>query len=151
MEPVRLEPREILASLPHRYPFLLVDRVDSVTDTKIVAIKNVSFGEPWFQGHFPGAPVMPGVLLVEALAQAGGILAFHVLSKDPGFDRSNKLLYFMGIDGARFRRQVVPGDVVTLEVEPLRKGSTVWKMKGRAMVGAELAAEASFLAMLADR
>jgi beta-hydroxyacyl-ACP dehydratase FabZ len=146
-----VNPAEILATLPHRYPFLLVDRVDELDADHILAVKAVSFNEPHFQGHFPGAPVMPGVLILEALAQAGGILAITALQQTPGFDPAKKLLYFMGIDGAKFRRQVVPGDLLRLHVVPLRKGSAVWKMKGQAFVGEQLAAEAVFLATIADR
>lgn len=143
-----MDPKAILEALPHRYPFLLVDRVERVDADKIVATKNVSFNEPHFQGHFPGRPVMPGVLIVEALAQAGALLALTELRKNPGFDQSGKLIYFMGIDGAKFRRPVVPGDQLRLEVVPLRKGSSVWKMKGQAFVGDQLACEAELLATI---
>src|SRR4051812_15968442 len=109
---------QILASLPHRYPFLLVDRVLELTDERIVALKNVSINEPYFQGHFPGAPVMPGVLQVEAMAQAGGILASKVVSFDP----ATQVMLFMAIDAVKFRKAVVPGDQLHITVVPLRKG-----------------------------
>jgi len=142
--------REIQASLPHRYPFLLVDRVVELTDEKIVALKNVTANEPHFQGHFPGHPIMPGVLIIEAMAQAGALLAMNVIKKS-GVDPATKLIFFMGIDKAKFRRPVVPGDQLRLEVVPLRKGGAIWKMKGAAFVGDEVAAEAEFLATLADK
>jgi beta-hydroxyacyl-ACP dehydratase FabZ len=141
--------REIQASLPHRFPFLLVDRVLELTDEKIVALKNVTANEPHFQGHFPGNPIMPGVLIVEALAQAGGLLAFYVLGKG-GVDTKKKLIFFMGIDKAKFRKPVVPGDQLRLQVIPLRKGASIWKMRGEAFVGDDLVCEAEFLASLVD-
>lgn len=139
--------REIEAILPHRYPFLLVDRVLELSDDRIVAIKNVSRNEPFFEGHFPGHPVMPGVLLIEALAQAGGILA-HRTSK---FDATKQVIYFMAIDKAKFRRPVVPGDQVVLEVTPLRKGGAIWKLRGEAKVNGAIVAEGELLATIADR
>src|SRR5215471_1163924 len=120
---------EIMRILPHRYPFLLVDRVIEVDpDRRLVALKNVSINEPFFNGHFPGAPVMPGVLTIEAMAQAGAILG--LLESKPG-DLQNALVYFMGIDEARFRRPIVPGDQMIITVEVLRRKSTVWKMHGQ--------------------
>jgi 3-hydroxyacyl-[acyl-carrier-protein] dehydratase len=132
----------IRAILPHRYPFLLVDRVDSVTDDKIVARKMVTANEPFFQGHFPGNPIMPGVLIVEALAQAGALL----VAPQVGFDPARQVIYFMAIDKVKFRKPVVPGDALILEVVPLRKGGAVWKMRGEAKVDGAVVAEAEFLA-----
>ena len=132
----------IRAILPHRYPFLLVDRVDSATDDKIVARKLVSANEPFFEGHFPGNPIMPGVLIVEALAQAGALL----VAPQIGFDPSRQVIYFMAIDKVRFRKPVVPGDILLLEVTPLRRGTSVWKMRGEAKVDGSVVAEAEFLA-----
>jgi beta-hydroxyacyl-ACP dehydratase FabZ len=139
--------RAIAQILPHRYPFLLVDRVVELGDDKIVAYKNVSMNEPFFQGHFPGHPVMPGVLILEALAQAGALMAARAISFDP----AKQVIYFLGIDGAKFRRTVVPGDRLELTVTPLRKGGKVWKMRGEARVDGQLAAEAELLATIADR
>jgi 3-hydroxyacyl-[acyl-carrier-protein] dehydratase len=132
----------IQAVLPHRYPFLLVDRVDSRTDAEIVARKLVSASEPYFQGHFPGRPIMPGVLILEALAQAGALLA----APQTGFDPSRHAIYIMAMDAVRFRKPVVPGDVLVLRVVPLRKGSSIWKMRGEAIVDGVVVAEAEFLA-----
>ena len=139
---------EIMRILPHRYPFLLVDRVIEVDpDKRIVAIKNVSINEPFFNGHFPGAPVMPGVLTIEAMAQAGAILG--LLEKKA--DLSKSLVYFMGIDEARFRRPIVPGDQMRIVVEVLRRKAIVWKMKGEVYVGSELAAEAVLLSSIGQQ
>jgi 3-hydroxyacyl-[acyl-carrier-protein] dehydratase len=142
-----LEIREIMERIPHRYPFLLVDRViELVPGQRIVAIKNVTIAEPFFQGHFPGAPVMPGVLIIEALAQAGAVL---LLSDIP--DRASKLVYFTGIDDARFRRPVVPGDQIRLTMDVLKLRSRNCKMRGTATVDGELAAEAEIMSALVER
>ena len=142
-----LEIREIMERIPHRYPFLLVDRViELVPGRRIVAIKNVTINEPFFQGHFPGAPVMPGVLVIEALAQAGAVL---LLSDIP--DRASKLVYFTGIDEARFRRPVVPGDQIRLTMEVLKLRSRTCKMRGTAEVQGEVAAEAEIMSALVER
>ena len=142
-----LEIKRVMAALPHRYPMLLVDRVESLDPDKgIVAIKAVTINEPFFQGHFPARPIMPGVLIVEALAQAAGILAVHSL----GLAGSGKLVYFMAIEGAKFRQPVEPGVLMKLEVEFVQKRSSVCKFSGRATVNGKLAAEASFTAMIAD-
>jgi len=130
--------RWIMSVLPHRYPFLLVDRVlELVPKQRIVAIKNVTINEEYFVGHFPGQPVMPGVLIVEAMAQAGGILMLHDIAP-----AERRLVYFTGIERARFRRPVVPGDQVRLEVEVLRLREAHVKISGRALVEGKLAAEA---------
>ena len=134
----------IQAILPHRYPFLLVDRVDSLTEDKIVARKMVTQNEPFFQGHFPGNPIMPGVLIVEALAQAGALLA----APQVGFDPARQAIYFMAIDKVKFHKPVIPGDALVLEVVPLRKGGAVWKMRGEAKVGDAVVAEAEFVAAI---
>jgi|SRR5436309_3408026 len=140
---------EIMRILPHRYPFLLIDRVIEVDQGKrIVALKNVSINEPFFSGHFPGAPVMPGVLTIEAMAQAGAILG--LLESKPD-ELQNALVYFMGIDEARFRRPIVPGDQMRIVAEVLRRKSVVWKMQGRVYVGAELAAEATLLSSIGQQ
>jgi beta-hydroxyacyl-ACP dehydratase FabZ len=136
--------REIQRILPHRYPFLLVDHVDEIGPDRIVARKLVSRNEPHFEGHFPGNPVMPGVLIVEALAQAGAIYA----GRQVGFDPTKQVIYFMAIDKAKFRKPVVPGDVLHLEVVPLRKGGAIWRMRGEAKVGDVVVAEAEFLASI---
>ncbi|MEO7786618.1 MAG: 3-hydroxyacyl-ACP dehydratase FabZ [Sphingomicrobium sp.] len=142
-----LDVRKVMAALPHRYPMLLVDRVETLQpDVRIVATKAVSINEPFFAGHFPGRPIMPGVLIVEALAQAAGVLAVESL----GLAGSGKLVYFLAIETAKFRTPVEPGCLLTLEVEFVQKRSSVCKFKGRAMVGDKLAAEASFTAMIAD-
>jgi 3-hydroxyacyl-[acyl-carrier-protein] dehydratase len=139
--------RGVMAALPHRFPMLLVDRVEElVIDERIVAIKAVTINEQFFAGHFPGRPIMPGVLIVEALAQAAGILAVESL----GLAGSGKLVYFMAIDGAKFRAPVEPGCLLRLEVAFVQKRATVCKFTGRAMLGDKLAAEASFTAMIAD-
>lgn len=132
--------------LPHRYPFLLVDRVLEVdVDKRLVALKNVTINEPFFNGHFPGAPVMPGVLTIESMAQAGAILGL-IAAKNA--DLNNTIVYFMGIDEAKFRRPIVPGDQMRIVVDVLRRKSVVWKMKGEVYVGNELAAEATLLSSL---
>ncbi len=138
--------QEILSILPHRYPFLLIDRVDSLDDDKIVAIKNVSWGDPFFQGHFPGMPVMPGVLIVESMAQAGGIMA----AKTGDYDPLTQLVFFMSIDKVKFRKPVRPGDRLTVTVTPLRRGK-IWKMKGEATVEGEVVCQAEFVATMVDR
>ena len=140
-----LDIRAIERLLPHRYPFLLVDRVIELDDDKIVALKNVTINEPFFQGHFPGHPIMPGVLLIEAMAQAGGILALRNIMRTDGA-AAGRAMYFMGIDKAKFRKPVVPGDQVRLEVVPLRKGGAIWKLAGKAIVDGAVVAEAEFLA-----
>jgi 3-hydroxyacyl-[acyl-carrier-protein] dehydratase len=133
--------------LPHRYPFLLVDRVDEIGEERIIARKLVSRNEPFFNGHFPGHPVMPGVLIIEALAQAGALLAAHVVA----FSQETHVVYFMAIDNARFRKPVIPGDVLTLDVVPLRKGKAIWKLKGEAKVGDVLVTEAEMMASIQPR
>ena len=136
-----------MAALPHRYPMLLVDRVERIVpDQSITAIKAVSMNEPFFQGHFPGHPIMPGVLIVEALAQAAGVLAVESL----GLAESGKLVYFMAIEGAKFRAPVEPGCLLQLDVEFVQKRASVCKFAGRASVDGKLAAEANFTAMIAD-
>ena len=142
-----LDIRRVMAALPHRYPFLLIDRVEElVPRERIVAIKAVTINEPFFQGHFPTRPIMPGVLLVEAMAQASGVLAVESL----GLAGSGKLVYFMAIDGAKFRAPVEPGVLLSLEVEFVQKRSTVCKFAGRAKVDGKTVAEANFTAMIAD-
>jgi len=130
--------------IPHRYPFLLVDKVrDIVLNESCVGIKNVTINEPQFTGHFPGMPIFPGVMIIEAMAQTSGILVG--LSMDL-VDKQAKV-FFMGVDGVKFRRKVVPGDVLELHVKALRGGGRVWKFEGRAIVDGELACEATFMAM----
>ena len=142
-----LDIKRVMAALPHRYPMLLVDRVESLDpDAGIVAIKAVTINEPFFQGHFPARPIMPGVLIVEALAQAAGVLAVEAL----GLAGTGKLVYFMAIEGAKFRQPVEPGVLLKLEVEFVQKRASVCKFAGRATIDGKLAAEASFTAMIAD-
>ena len=137
----------IMSVLPHRYPLLLVDRVlEMEPGRRIVAIKNVTINEPFFAGHFPGRPVVPGVLLIEGLAQVGGLLLLHDLS-----DRAKKLLYFASIEEAKFRRPVVPGDQIRYEVEVLRLRSTYCRLAGKALVDGQLAAEAVCSSAMVDR
>ena len=137
----------VMAALPHRYPMLLVDRVESLElDRSIVAIKAVTINEGFFQGHFPGRPIMPGVLIVEALAQAAGVLAVESL----GLANTGKLVYFMAIEGAKFRAPVEPGVLLRLEVEFVQKRTSVCKFAGRALVDGKVVAEAQFTAMIAD-
>ena len=133
--------------IPHRYPFLLVDKVFEIDDLKsAIGIKNVTFNEPFFQGHFPGAPIMPGVTMIEALAQTAAVMVGVSL----GLADKNLLIYFLGIDNCKFRRKVVPGDRLELKVEVLRGkiGSKVWKFSGVASVNGEIAAQADFNAMM---
>lgn len=142
-----LDIRAVMAALPHRYPMLLVDRVEELLpDQSIRAIKAVTINENFFNGHFPGRPIMPGVLIVEALAQAAGILAVESL----GLAGSGKLVYFMAIEGAKFRAPVEPGCLLTLDVEFVQKRTSVCKFAGRASLDGKLAAEANFTAMIAD-
>jgi beta-hydroxyacyl-ACP dehydratase FabZ len=137
----------IMQRLPHRYPFLLIDRiVRFVPGQEIVALKNVTMNEHFFQGHFPAKPVMPGVLIIEALAQAGGILAAE--SRGPA--KQGEIIYFMGMDAVRFRKPVVPGDQLMLEARVLKMRSRVAKMAGRALVDGQLVAEAELMASFGD-
>lgn len=141
-----MKAEQILGLLPHRYPFLLIDRVLEVSDDKVIALKNVSFNEPYFQGHFPGVPIMPGVLQIEAMAQAGGILASRAVSFDP----TTHVMLFMAIDAVKFRKAVVPGDQLIIEVVPLRKGK-IFKMKGEIRCEGQVVSSAEFLAGLAEK
>jgi beta-hydroxyacyl-ACP dehydratase FabZ len=141
-----VEQAEIQALLPHRYPFLLVDRVKEFEPHKrIVGIKNVTINEPFFQGHFPGRPVMPGVLIIEAMAQVGGVLAFK-----SGGPIGKTTLYLTGIDEAKFRRPVVPGDQLRFEIEVIKKRPPFWKMQGKAYVDNEVVCEALVTAMVME-
>ena len=141
-----MKAEQILGVLPHRYPFLMIDRVLEVGEDRVVALKNVSFNEPYFQGHFPGVPVMPGVLQIEAMAQAGGILASRAISFDP----TTHVMLFMAIDAVKFRKAVTPGDQLHIEVVPLRKGK-IFKMKGEIKVDGKVVSSAEFLAGLAEK
>ena len=142
-----LDTRAIQEILPHRYPFLLVDRIVELTPgVRIVGVKQVTINEHFFQGHFPGAPVMPGVLILEAMAQVGAVYALQQLE-----GRDDKLVLFSGIDNGRFRRPVVPGDTLRITVTPVRVGHRVQKMHGEAHVGGQLAAEADIMSVVADR
>jgi 3-hydroxyacyl-[acyl-carrier-protein] dehydratase len=142
-----LDTLAVQAVLPHRYPFLLVVRIVELTrGVRIVGVKQVTINEHFFQGHFPGAPVMPGVLIVEAMAQVGAVYALQQIE-----DRESKLVLFSGIDNARFRRPVVPGDTLTITVTPLRVGGRVQKMHGEAHVEGQLAAEADIMSVVVDR
>lgn len=139
---------EIQKLLPHRYPFLLIDRVvELVPGEKLLGYKNVTLNEPFFNGHFPGHPVMPGVLILEALAQACAVLAY----KSEGVDPEQKVTYLMSIDGAKFRKPVVPGDRLQLEVTVLKHKGAIWKQKGQALVDGVKVAEAEFLATVVDK
>jgi 3-hydroxyacyl-[acyl-carrier-protein] dehydratase len=136
--------RQIMDKLPHRYPFLLIDRVVSIDGNKLVAIKNVTMNEPHFTGHFPGFPIMPGVLIVEAMAQAGGYLAIHLAGEGLG----DRKVFFMTIDSARFRKPVVPGDQLRLEIEIEQRRGTIWRVFGKAFVGDTLVCDAQLQAMI---
>jgi beta-hydroxyacyl-ACP dehydratase FabZ len=146
-----MDVRQIMEVLPHRYPFLLVDRVEEMDlGTRIVALKNVTINEPFFQGHFPGQPIMPGVLIIEAMAQVGGILAVRTAESREGGPIGPKLTYFMGIDKAKFRRPVGPGDTLRFELTVIQERPPYWRLKGNAYVDGKLVAEAELKAMLAD-
>ncbi|UCF36775.1 MAG: 3-hydroxyacyl-ACP dehydratase FabZ [Acidobacteriota bacterium] len=139
--------QDIMGFLPHRYPFLLIDRVIEFEELeRIVALKNVTMNEPFFQGHFPGVPIMPGVLIVEAMAQAGGVLVFKTLP-----NRHEKLVFFMGIENARFRRPVRPGDQLRIEMIAKRIKSRVGRLEGKAYVDGVVVAEAEIMFSLVDR
>lgn len=139
---------DIARILPHRYPFLLVDKITALEKGKrAVGIKNVTINEPFFQGHFPGRPIMPGVLIIEAMAQVGGILA-RLTMPELAEKSDERAVYFMAIDKAKFRKPVLPGDQIVFELKPLRTGSRVWKMAGTARVGDDLVAEAELVATI---
>ncbi len=140
--------KKILQSLPHRYPLLLVDKVISIEfNKKIVAVKNVSFNEPHFLGHFPDHPIMPGVLIIEAMAQAGAL----IVTCCPSFKPEEKLVYFMSIDKAKFRKPVIPGDVLELHVEAIQNRGNVWKLNALGIVDGKKVAEANLSAMIINK
>ena len=142
-----IEVDEIMQMIPHRYPFLLVDRVvDVIPNLRAVGIKNVSVNEPFFQGHFPGHPIMPGVLIIEAMAQTSAVLVIETRGKS-----AYSLVYFMTIDQARFRKPITPGDTVKIHVEKQRRRGNVWKFYGEARVDGSLMAEATYSAMIVDQ
>jgi 3-hydroxyacyl-[acyl-carrier-protein] dehydratase len=143
----QIDVQRIMEMIPHRHPFLMIDKVvDVVANRRATGIKNVSINEQYFQGHFPARPVMPGVLLIEAMAQTAAVLVVHTL----GRESEGKLVYFMSVDNARFRRPVFPGDVLQVHVTKQRNRGNVWKFEGRAEVGGNLTAEAVFAAMILD-
>lgn len=145
----QMDIHEILRHLPHRYPFLLIDRVLSMEQGKsIVALKNVTINEPFFPGHYPHHPVMPGVLVIEAMAQAAALMSFKSQGNMPD---DNTVYYFVGIDGARFKRPVVPGDQLILNVETIRNARGLWKFKAWAEVDGKLAAEAEIMCTMRDK
>jgi 3-hydroxyacyl-[acyl-carrier-protein] dehydratase len=144
--PIDIE--KIIKSIPHRYPFLLVDKIIAMEPSKsAVGVKNVTFNEPHFMGHFPDKPIMPGVLIIEAIAQTAAIMVINSLDVDP----QNKLVYFMSIDNAKFRKPVVPGDVLELHLEVIQNRSNVWKLSGIAKVEGVKVAEAEISAMIVDK
>jgi 3-hydroxyacyl-[acyl-carrier-protein] dehydratase len=146
-KPFEIDVTRIMQMIPHRYPFLMIDKVvDVVPDKSATGIKNVTINEPFFQGHFPARPVMPGVLIIEAMAQTAGVLVVHTV----GSIAEGKLVYFMSIDSARFRRPVVPGDVLRIEVQKDRHRGHVWRFRGEAKVNGQLMAEAVYTAMILD-
>ena len=142
-----IEIREIMAILPHAYPFLLVDRIVEIEPGKrVVGIKNVTYNEPFFPGHFPGRPIMPGVLIVEAMAQTAGVLIFNSLPPED----HKKTVFFLGIDNVRFRKPVIPGDQLRMELEITRHRQSIWGFKGKALVDGNVVAEGDLLAMLGE-
>jgi 3-hydroxyacyl-[acyl-carrier-protein] dehydratase len=148
MSSTKINIEKILKSLPHRYPLLLVDKVLSLEPGKsIVAIKNVTFNEPHFLGHFPDHPIMPGVLIIEAMAQAGALM----VTCNDDFKADEKLVYFMSIDGAKFRKPVIPGDVLELRIEALQSRGAVWKLGAKAFVDGQKVSEAQLSAMIVDK
>jgi beta-hydroxyacyl-ACP dehydratase FabZ len=143
-----IDSKEIMSILPHRFPFLFVDRIIEIEEGKrIVGIKNVTINEPFFQGHFPGMPVMPGVLILEAMGQTAGVLAY----KTKGKDAEGKGVYLMSINRVKFRRPVVPGDQLRLELEVMKRRGDIWAFKGKALVENQLVAEAEIMATLFDK
>ena len=145
---ISLDLQEIMEKIPHRYPFLMIDRVEAVcADESALGIKNVTITEPYFQGHFPGRPIMPGVLIIEAMAQTAAVCVVSTFGKEA----EGKLVYFMTIDEARFRKPVVPGDTLEVFVNKLRSRRNVWKFRGEAKVRGVLVADAEFSAMIVDR
>ena len=143
-----LDVNQIMEMIPHRYPFLMIDRVtEIVPQTSAVGIKNVTINEPYFQGHFPSQPIMPGVMIVEAMAQTAGVLVVASFEKKS----DGRLVYFMTIDNARFRKPVVPGDTLHIHVNRIQNRGTVWKFKGEAKVDGNLVAEATYSAMIVDQ
>lgn len=145
---VELDINAVMRMIPHRYPFLMIDKVvDLIAGESAVGVKCVSGAEPHFQGHFPGKPIMPGVLIIEAMAQTSAVLVAHTV----GQEAEDKLVYFMAIDSARFRKPVVPGDTLLIQVNKKQNRGTVWKFEGQASVEGELVAEANFTAMVVDR
>ncbi len=149
-----IEAKEILKILPHAFPFLLVDRILEVEPGKrIVGIKNVTYNEPFFPGHFPGQPIMPGVLIVEAIAQTAGVLAFKSIPEEyfkKMKEDQEKAVYFLGLDHVRFRKPVIPGDQLRLEVEVTRQRQSIWGFRGKALVDGKVVAEAELLAMMGE-
>ena len=146
--PDHIDITRIIEMIPHRYPFLLIDRiVETVPEERAVAIKNVTFNEPHFQGHFPGHPIMPGVLIIEAMAQTAAVLVVHTLGKEA----EGKLVYFTAIENARFRRPIVPGDQVRITVAKQQRRRNLWRFSGEARVDGTLMSEATFAAMIMDR
>lgn len=146
-ETARIDIQRIMEMIPHRHPFLMIDQVvDVVANERATGIKNVSINENYFQGHFPSRPVMPGVLIIEAMAQTAAVLVVHTL----GRESEGKLVYFMSVDSARFRRPVVPGDRLCVHVVKQRHRGNVWKFEGQAKVGGNLMAQAVFAAMILD-
>ncbi len=146
-EAIEIDVQRIMEMIPHRHPFLMIDRVvDAVANVRATGIKNLSINESFFQGHFPSRPVMPGVLIIEAMAQTAAVLVVHTL----GRESEGKLVYFMSVENARFRRPVFPGDQLAVHVLKQRNRGNVWKFEGRAKVGDNLMAEAVFAAMILD-